>query len=337
MGARRVLSVLTMAVAASACRSADDTPARIASGYVEATEVRVASKVAGRVHTVEVVEGARVPAGQRLVTLSTTDADLAIERARAERAQAEAQWRLLRAGARPEDISQAEAQAAAATADRRAAETELAAAKLDEERFAQLVEKRAGTVKQRDDAVARRELAEARVRAAGDRASAAGATLNRLRAGARAEEIDAARARIAAVDAELAVLDDRREEATISAPSAGIVTSRLIEPGELVAAGTPLIVLMDLDHAWVNAYVEETVVPTLRIGQPVTVSTDAGDRLPAEVAVISPRAEFTPRNVQTATERARLVYRVKVRLDNSKGVLKPGMPVDVDLGAGGPR
>jgi HlyD family secretion protein len=302
---------------------------------VEATEVRIAAKVAGRARGVNVVEGARVAAGDVLVTLSTTDTDLATDRAMAERAQADAQLRLLRAGSRPEDISQAEAQVAAATADRRAAESELAAAKTDEARYEQLVQKRAGTVKQRDDAVARRELADARVRAAADRAAAASATLSRLRAGARAEELDAARARVDAIDAELAVLKDRRVEATITAPSAGIVTSRLVEPGELVAVGAPLVVLMDLDRAWVNAYVEETVVPTLKIGQRVTIATDAGDRMPGQVAVIAPRAEFTPRNVQTATERARLVYRVKVTVENSKGTLKPGMPVDVELGTAG--
>jgi HlyD family secretion protein len=302
---------------------------------VEATEVRIAGKVAGRVVTVNVIEGGRVSTGDVLVTLSTTDTDLAIDRAAAERAQADAQWRLIRAGARPEDVSQAEAQVAAATAEQRASEAELNAAKIDETRYEQLVQKRAGTVKQRDDAVARRELTEARLRAATDRVAAAAATLARLRAGARSEELDAARARVAAVDAEMAVLKDRRGEASISAPSAGVVTSRLVEPGELVSAGAPLVVIMDLEHAWVNAYVEETVVPTLKIGQDVTVATDAGDRLPGQLAFISPRAEFTPRNVQTATERTRLVYRVKITVDNGKGILKPGMPVDVELGAAG--
>jgi HlyD family secretion protein len=333
MSKRAALVGVVLVTLSNACRAGSEPAGPRASGYVEATEVRVATKVAGRVQAVNVVEGARVAAGDLVATLSTTDTDLAVNRALAERAQADAQWRLLRAGSRPEDISQAEAQVAAAGADRRAAESELAAARTDAARFEQLVQKRAGTVKQRDDAVARRELAEARVTAAADRAEAASATLARLRAGARPEELDAARARVAAIDAEMAVLKDRRAEATITAPSAGVVTSRLAEPGELVAVGTPLVIVMDLDHAWVNAYVEETVVPTLRIGQAVTVVTDAGDRLPAQVAVISSRAEFTPRNVQTATERARLVYRVKVTLDNSRGILKPGMPVDVELGA----
>jgi HlyD family secretion protein len=328
--------VLGAALGSAACGGDAAPPAPRASGYVEATEVRVAAKVAGRVEAVSVHEGARVSPGETLVTLSTTETDLALDRARAERAQADAGLRLLRAGARPEDLAQAEAQLAAAEAELRAAEAERTAARLDEARYQQLVDRRAGTVKQRDDAVARRDLADARVRAAADRAAAARAAVARLRAGARPEELDAARARVAAIDAEIASLADRRREAVIAAPSAGVVTSRLVEPGELVAAGAPVIVIMDLDRAWVNAYVEEVLVPTLRLGAPVTIVTDAGDRLPGQIAFIAPRAEFTPRNVQTAAARARLVYRVKVTLDNREGILKPGMPVDVELGRAAP-
>ena len=109
------------------------------------------------------------------------------------------------------------------------------------------------------------------------------------------------------------------------------MTSRLVEPGELVAVGAPLAVIIDLDRAWVNAYVEAPRVPSLRLEQKLTVVTDAGDRLPATIAFIAPKAEFTPRNVQTAAERARLVYRVKVAVDNRQGVLKPGMPVEVEF------
>ena len=334
---RLVVSLLVLTVALACRREAQSTTPR-ASGYVEATEVRLASKVAGRVETVNAAEGRRVQPGDVLVTLSTTDADLALTRARAERAQADAQVRLLRAGARPEDIAQAEAQVAAAEGDRRAADAELRAAKTDETRFEQLLEKRAGAAKQRDDAVARRELADARLRAAGDRVSAAAATLNRLKAGARREEIEGAVARVSAIDAEIATLNQRRADATLTAPSAGIVTARLIEPGELVAPGAPLIVVSDLDHAWVNAYVEEPLVPALRIDQAVTVVTDAGGRLPGRIAFIAPTAEFTPRNVQTSAERAKLVYRTKVALDNREGVLKPGMPVEVQFTAGtGPQ
>ena len=323
---------LMITALAGACRRENAATAPRASGYVEATDVRVAAKIAGRVATVTTTEGSRVEAGAVIATLSTADVDLAIARVRAERAQAQAQLNLLQAGARPEDVRQAEEQASAAVADRQSAEAELAAARIDETRFQQLLDKRAGTTKQRDDAVARRELAEARVHAAAERLKVAQAGVARARAGARPEELAGARARIAAVDAQMAILEHDRTETTITAPIAGVVASRLIEPGELVAAGTPVILIVDLDRAWANVYLEETLVPQVRIDQPATVITDAGDRLEGRVSFISPRAEFTPRNVQTADERAKLVYRLKVTVDNRKGILKPGMPVEVDLG-----
>ncbi|MEO8483606.1 MAG: HlyD family efflux transporter periplasmic adaptor subunit [Acidobacteriota bacterium] len=325
------LAVLLASAAGLACqRSTPDAAAR-ASGYVDATEIRVAAKIAGRVSSVSVNEGARISKSDEVATIATDDVDLALRRARAERAQADAQVRLLRAGSRIEDVQQAQAQLAAADADRQAAESDLGSARTDETRFVQLIEKRAGATKQRDDAVARRETAEARLKAATDRRAAAAAVVARLKAGARPEELDAARARVAGVDAQIATLEHDRGETRVIAPADGVVTSRLVEPGELVSSGTPLAVIIDLDHAWVNAYVEAPRIPSLRLEQKVTVVTDAGDRLPATLAFIAPKAEFTPRNVQTAAERARLVYRVKVAVDNRQGVLKPGMPVEVEF------
>lgn len=324
-------ALVIVAVLAAACnRGPADAPTR-ATGYVEATDVRVASRVPGRVAEVRVAEGQSVETGAVMAVLSTAELDLALRRAQADRAQAEAQLRLLRSGARREDIDQAEAQVAAAAADIAAAETERAAARADEARFDQLLQKRAGSEKQRDDARARRELADARVKAASDRRTAAEAVVARLRAGSRVEELDAARGRLAAVDAQIATIEHDKGDTTITAPTAGIVTARLVEPGELVGVGTPLVVIVDLAHAWVNAYFEEPAVPSLRIGQAVQVVTDGGDRLSGTIAFIAPRAEFTPRNVQTSAERARLVYRAKVTVDNSQGILKPGMPVEVEV------
>jgi HlyD family secretion protein len=333
--AKLTLCAATMAATAALAACHEGAPATPrASGYVEATETRVAAKVPGRVAEVRVVEGAHVARGDVLATIDTADLDLALRRAQADRAQADAQVRLLERGARAEDIDQARAQVSAAQADVAAAQSEVDAARADEARFAQLVERRAGSEKQRDDATSRRKLAEARLRAAADRASAAGATLARLPAGARPEEIQAARARVAAADAAIASIEHDRGETIIIAPTSGIVTSRVVEPGELVSVGAPVVVILDLDNAWVNAYVEEPLVPQLRIDQAAAVVTDAGDRLPGRIAFIAPRAEFTPRNVQTADERAKLVYRVKVTLDNHAGILKPGMPVEVELAGG---
>lgn len=324
-----VLLLPLVLASAVACRSAapDDTPR--ASGYVEATDVRVASKVAGRVEAVAVQEGARVAAGQTLITLSTIDATLQRSRLEAERAQADAQLRLVLAGSREEDIALARAQMAAADGDLQSARAELEAATADAARFAKLVEANAGSVKARDDAEARRRSAEARVQALTDRVAAARATVSRLVAGPRREEVDAARARRAAVDAQLEAVAQDIAEATITAPIAGVVSSRLVEPGELVTPRTPLLVLMDLDRAWVSAYVDEPLVGSLRLDQEATVRTDGGQQLTGRITFIAPRAEFTPRNVQTAGERARLVYRVKVAVDNRDGILKPGMPVEV--------
>lgn len=322
---------LATTFAAGCGARATENPVR-ASGYVEATDVRVASKVAGRVASVTVQEGQRVEAGAVVATLSPVDIDLALARIRTERAQAVAQLNLLLAGPRAEDIRLAEAQAAAASADQHAAETDLASARIDEARFQQLMDRNAGIAKQRDDAVARRQLAEARVHAAAERLSAAKSTVERVRAGARAEEVTGARAKVASVDAQIAILEHDRAETTIAAPITGIVASRLVEPGELVSVGAPIVLLVDLDRAWASVYLEETLVPQVRIDQPATVITDAGDRIDGRVSFISPKAEFTPRNVQTADERAKLVYRIKVAVDNGKGILKPGMPVEVDLG-----
>jgi HlyD family secretion protein len=330
-----VLAILPLL---TSCRRAPtaEAPPR-ASGYAEATEVKVASKVGGRVEKVNVAEGQHVAAGDVLVAIATTDVDLALRQARAERDRATAQLQLLEAGSRPEDVRQAEAQVAAAESDRRAAASDLTAAKADEQRFEQLLRAKAGAEKQRDDAVARREQAEARVAATEDRSRAAAATLQKLRAGARPQEIAAARASVAAAEAQIATLEHNRTETIIAAPSGGVVSARLVEPGELVAVGAPLVTILDLDRAWANAYVEEPLVPSLKIDEPATIVTDAGDRLPGRISFIAPRAEFTPRNVQTSDERAKLVYRVKVATDNRKGVLKPGMPVEVEFISGSSR
>jgi HlyD family secretion protein len=333
-GRRWPAVAVTAAVAlsgAAACRRTADGGALRASGYVEATEVRVAPEVGGRVLSVAVDEGDRVATGAAIATIDTSDAELAIRRVEAERSQAAAQLRLLQAGSRPEEIRQAGAQAESARADVAAAEAELRAAADDAARFEALLAANAGSRKQRDDAVTRRDVAAARAQAARDRSSAANEGAARLRAGARREEIAAAQARIEAVDAQLATLRKAVADASLTSPVAGIVTSRLIDPGELIAARTPVVVITDLDRAWANVYVDEPVVPRLALGQNVALVTDAGQRLDGKITFISPKAEFTPRNVQTAEERTKLVYRIKVTADNRQGILKSGMPVEAEL------
>jgi HlyD family secretion protein len=328
----RTLALVLAALSAGAagCRSKDAGPRR-ASGYVEATEVRVAPEVGGRVLDVAVSEGDKVAAGATVARLDTSDVEIALRRAQAERDQAAAQLRLLSAGARVEDVRQASAQAHSAEADVQAAESELASASADLQRFEALLASQAGSRKQRDDAATRRDVAAARLSAARERTRAAGEGVARLKAGSRPEEIAGARARVAAADAQIEALHKAERDAVLASPVAGVVTAKLVDAGEIVAPRTPIVVVTDLARPWANVYVDEPAVPRLRLGQAITLVTDAGQRLEGAITFISPRAEFTPRNVQTADERSRLVYRIKVTVDNRDGVLKSGMPVEAEL------
>lgn len=326
------LFVVPVLAAAAACAPAADPNTLRVSGHVEATEVRLAPEMGGRVLSLDVKEGDRIQAGAVVLTIDATDLQLAIARAKTEQASAEAQLRLVRASARSEDVKQAEAQVEAAKADIPAARAELDAATADLQRFDLLLSRKSGSQKQRDDAATRRDVAQARVDAAQKRVEAAEATLARVKAGARREEVAVAESRIATTQAAIASLEDQLKDATLVSPVTGIVTEKLTEMGEVVAPRAPVVVITDLDHAWADVYVPEPAVPRITLGQPATLFTDAGGQgLQGTVTFISPKAEFTPRNVQTADERAKLVYRIRVTVDNSGGVLKQGMPVDADL------
>jgi membrane fusion protein YbhG len=323
---------LAVTLVTAAC--ANDTPDNTlrVSGHVEATEVHVASEVGGRILELRVDEGARLSRGDLIATLDTRDTELQIRRARADRDAVVAQLRLLEAGSRIEDVRQAEAQVDAAEAEAMSIQADLKAAQLDLDRYEALLKANAGSQKQRDDAKARVDGTRERLRSAEERVRAARETVARLKQGARPEEISAARARVAAGEAQIAVLEKAFADARIVAPVAGVVTQKLVDAGEIVMRGTPIVVVTDLDNAWANLFVPEPMVPRVKLGQPAKVVTDAGgEGLSGKVTFISPKAEFTPRNVQTAEERSKLVYRIKVTVDNRAGILKPGMPVDAEL------
>jgi HlyD family secretion protein len=328
----RCLVCAVALVTASACGPEKPENTLRVSGHVEATEVHVAAEVGGRILELRVGEGDRLDRGGVVAMLDTRDTELQIQRARADRATAVAQLRLLQAGSRVEDIRQAEAQVDAAGADAMAIDADLKAAQIDLDRFEALLKANAGSQKQRDDARARVEVTRERLRSAQERVRAARETVARLKQGSRPEEIEAGRARVSAADAQSAVLEKALADAQILAPVSGVVTQKLVDAGEIVMRGTPIVVVTDLDNAWANLFVPEPMVPRVKLGQPAKVVTDAGgEGLQGKVTFISPKAEFTPRNVQTAEERSKLVYRIKVTVDNRGGVLKPGMPVDAEL------
>jgi HlyD family secretion protein len=324
---RRAIMLLLPALAACT-QEAPPNEVR-ASGHVEATDVRLAPEVGGRIVLLAVKEGDRVEANDVVLRLDGRDHELAVQRAKAEQTQAEAQLKLLLAGSRREDISQAQAQTQVARDELSAARAELSAAEADLRRFEALLEANAGSRKQRDDAATRRDVARERVQASESRVRAAEQSAAKLRAGARPEEIAAARARVATVAAQVAMAEEAASDTSIRSPIDGVVTEKLAEVGEVIAPRSPVVVISDLVNVWADVFVPEPIVPRLTLGQPALVYTDAGGNgLPGTLSYISPKAEFTPRNVQTTEERSKLVYRVRISVNNKDGVLKQGMPVE---------
>lgn len=309
-----------MALALGACRTAARDETLLATGHVEAADVRITAKVAGRLVEAPLQEGDRAQTGRLVARLDTTDVDLAIVAATADRDQAAAELRLRRAGSRIEDISQIAAQLDAARADAEGIRRE-------RERMQQLFDEGLGTAKARDDSKAAHESALARV-------AAAEQALVRARAGSRVEEVQSAAARLASLEARLATLRQQKADATIVSPLDGLVTGRIAEPGELMAPGALICVITNVKSAWLTVYVGEPDLGRIRIGQEVDVVTDSGQSRAGRIQHIASDAEFTPRNAQTRDERVKLVFKVKIALANDDGLYKPGMPAEARIRRG---
>lgn len=188
------------------------------------------------------------------------------------------------------------------------------------------------------DLEAQVNAAEGAYRQAEQAVKVAQAALEAVRAGPTAEEVQMARAQVRQAEAALAALQVQRDKFTLRAPLAGLVTNRAVNEGEAVAPGARLLTVADLDRVTLTIYVPETLIGRVGVGQKALVRVDSFPErtFEGEVAFIAPRAEFTPKNVQTAEERVNLVFRVKVRVPNPDHALKPGMPADVTILTTGP-
>jgi len=186
------------------------------------------------------------------------------------------------------------------------------------------------------DLEAQVHAAEGAYRQAEQAVQVAQAALEAVRAGSTEEEIQMARAQVRQAEAALTALQVQRDKFTLRAPLTGLVTNRAVNEGEAVTPGARLFTIANLDRVIVTIYVPETLIGRVRVGQQALVRVDSFPEraFQGEVTFIAPRAEFTPKNVQTAEERANLVFRVKVRVLNLDHVLKPGMPADVTIVTG---
>jgi len=296
----------------------------VASGTVEATDADLGFQVAGRVAAIFVAEGDAVGAGDELARLDTRELEATLDGARAQLDAAEARLAELERGARPQEVLTAEATVRAAT-------TRADEARMEQERAATLF---AGGAISRQA----RDRAESALAVAGAALVQAEEQLALVQEGPRAETIGAQRATVAQARSGVARAEAGLGHAVITAPFAGVVTVRHREPGEAVGPGAPVLTLLDPSDRWVRIYVREDQMGLVQLGlaAEIVADTDPGRTYTGEVVFIGDEAEFTPRNVQTAEERIKLVYPVKVRITGDADFeLKPGVPADVTLEVGG--
>jgi len=338
------------------------------SGNIEVTQVEVAFRIPGRVAERAVDEGMAVSEGQLVARLDASDLVHDVALRRAEVAAAEAALRELTAGTRPQEIARgrAEVERAAARLEEleagsrpqeiASAQAALASARAEADRLAkdyaryeELYGRQVIARQTLDAARAANDVAQAKAREAAEalrlveegprkeevaqaRAALAGArqTLSLLEEGPRRETIAQARARVEQANAALALANTRLSYAELASPLQGVVLSKNVEPGDYVAAGTPVVTVGDLRNVWLRGYIEETDLGRVKVGQRAAVTTDTfpGKRYAGKVSFIAQQAEFTPKTVQTRKERVKLVYRVKIDVPNPDRELLPGMPAD---------
>ena len=262
------------------------------NGRLEATEVQIAAKTPGRLAEVLVDEGDRVTQGQLLARMDTRTLE-------ASRAQAEAE--VLRAR---QTLAANEANVQLRQSEKKLASQELA-------RFRQLAQRGFASGQQLDQQQARFDTSNAAVVAA-------------------QAQVAAAKAAIGSSQAQVAQLTSEIDDSSLRAPINGVIQLRLAEPGEVLGAGGRVFMMIDPSDQYMNLYLPASVVGKLTVGADARIVLDAlPDRaLPAKIAFVAAKSQFTPKEVETRDERQKLVFRVKLRLTDPAAVpqAKPGMP-----------
>lgn len=313
-----------------------------ANGRVEGDDVTVSSKAAGRIVAVEVREGQAVETGQILVRLDDDQLRLRVDQANAVSAMLESQIASAKLAIDllkrelPLAVDAARAGVGRAAAGVAAAEAAEKMARRDVDRAAELVAKgfTSSQHSERTQLALEAALSEVTAARAADlqgRKQLAQAELGSERIRVKAADLLTLQEQLKQAQATLAEAQSLLTDRTLRAPASGVVTTRMREPGEVVAAGAPVLELIDLDLLYLKVYVPEAQIGKLRLGLPAKVHTDAfpDQSYDATVRHIAARAEFTPKEVQTPDERVKLVYAVKLQLNaNPDHRLTPGLPAD---------
>jgi HlyD family secretion protein len=250
-------------------------------------------------------------------TQEVQQASAAVDEARSQNDQAQRDWERAQSLFKNEDIS-----ASQFDQYRMRAQSTAAALKRAQESYALI--KEGPRREQIDGARAQVDRARAALRLA---------EANRLDLKRREEEIVAREAEIARTRSQVAVLDTQLKDRQLISPIDGVVLTKTAEVGEVLAAGATLFTLGDIDRPWVRGYIPERSLGRIKLGMPVDVRTDSfpGKTYSGKVTFIASEAEFTPKTIQTPEERVKLVYRIKVHVENPNRELKLNMPVDAEI------
>jgi membrane fusion protein YbhG len=288
-------------------------------GNIDIREADLGFNVPGRVETMRVEEGDEVRKGELLATLEPEIYEAEVEAAKAQIAAQRATLDRLLAGSRPEEIKEARE-------DVNALQAQLELARATLKRTEQLAMDRFAPLQKLDDDAASVRNLEAQLNAAQQRLSLA-------IQGPRKEDIAEARAQLHAREAELTLVLRRLDYTKLFAEDRGVIKIRIVEPGAVVLANTPVYTMAFLDPVWVRTYISEPDLGRIHPGMKAEVFTDSA---PARtyhgwIGFISPVAEFTPKTVETPELRTSLVYRLRVYVKNPDNSLRQGMPVTVRL------
>jgi len=289
------------------------------SGTVEAREVDISPKIAGRIDLIYADEGDTVSDGELLLQMDDRQLRLQVQQAEAGLKAAQETLADLKAGAREEEIASARAAYEAAKAAYKKAKNDLKRAQV-------LYEEETTSEDHLERAELQLENAEKNMDMARE-------MLELLKAGSRKNVIESARYNVQQAEKKLDEIMLLQTESRTFSPIDGVVTIRSAEPGEVIAAGTPVLTVINPADCYVKIYISEKYLGRVKIGQDVEILTDSFEdkTFSGKLIFISSEAEFTPRNIQTQEERVKLVFAAKVKIDNRDLLLKPGMPVDVKI------
>jgi HlyD family secretion protein len=289
------------------------------SGNIEAHESVVGFKVQGRLTELPIEEGQLVKAGDLIARLDQSDYRQQVGIDEATVNSREAELKLSLSGNRIQEKKSAQQ----AVVDAQAA---LELNKADFHRYQALFEKDEVSAQIRDTYAANFKRAQATYERARQ-------NYDMVKEGVRKEQIAISQAGVHTARQSLELSRIRLGYTSLLAPTSGVALVRHAEVGEVMAPGTPVVTIADLDHLWLRGYISETDIAKVKLGQPASVKCDT---YPAKlyrgrVSFISSQAEFTPKSVETHKERVTLVYRVKIDLEDSNHELKPGMPADASI------